>query len=294
MNRLALMRCCATAPALEPYEAATDALLSAVAAPAVELEFNCCGYPLRNAHPEAWIRSSARNLALAEGAHLDLVTVCACCYGSLKQAGHLLRTDGALREETNGALAGERLRWEGSGRVRHLLEVLREDVGLDALRERRTRTFAGLRVACHYGCHLLRPSAIVQLDDAASPSILDDLVEATGAESVPWGAKLDCCGAPVAGVNAPLAAHLGERKLRSARDAGADALCLVCPWCWLELDASRRALAARGEEAIPIVLVHQLVGLSLGIAPGRLGMADDEVPIPRPGGAERPAEARHG
>jgi len=293
VNRLALMRCCATAPVLEPYEAATDTLLAELGMGVVELDFNCCGYPLRNSRFDAWLRSSARNLALAERADLDLVTVCACCYGSLKQADHLMRTDAALRHETNGAMAGERLRCSGSARVRHLLEVLRDDVGVERLRERRRRTFAGLKVACHYGCHLLRPSAVVGFDDPACPSVLDALVEATGAESVPWTAKLDCCGSPVSGVNDDLAAHLGELKLRSAREAGADVLCVVCPWCWLQLERVRVAAAARGDDAIPIVLVHQLLGLSLGITPEALGMAPEQPPLPERQAAPGPG-ARHG
>jgi heterodisulfide reductase subunit B len=292
MNQVAVMRCCATAPLLEQYEAATDSLLSSLGFGIVELDLGCCGYPLRNSRFEGWVRSSARNLALAERAKLDLVTVCSCCFGSLKQVDHLLRTDDALRAETNRAMEGERLTCSGTARVRHLLEVLRDDVGLARLEERRTRSLAGLRIACHYGCHLLRPSAVLKLDDATSPSLLDDVVRATGAQSVPWGAQLDCCGSPVAGVNDELARHLAERKLASARDAGADAMCVVCPYCWLQLDVVRRTLAGRGEPALPVVLVHQLVGASLGIAPEAMGMAPDALPLPaaRQGGNG----ARHG
>ncbi len=279
MSPLAVMRCCATAPLLPEYEVATDAVLSSFGIGVVDLELNCCGYPMRNSRFEGWIRSSARNLALAERAKLDLVTVCSCCYGSLKQVDHLLRTDGALRESTNEALRGERLRCSGAARVRHLLEVLREDVGLDRIRGRLKRSFEGLRVACHYGCHLLRPSAVVRFDDPAAPFILDELVEATGAESVPWDAKLDCCGAPVSGVNDELSAHVGERKLRSAQESGADLLCVVCPYCALQLDRVRGTMARRSIDAPPVLLVHQLLGLGLGIAPEALGLAEDRMPL---------------
>ncbi len=293
MNRLAIMRCCATAPVLVAYETATDALFSKLGIGLVDLDFNCCGYPLRNSRFDAWVRSSARNLALAERASLDLVTGCACCYGSLKQADHLLRTNGALRNETNGALRAERLGCSGAAKVRHLLEVLREDVGVERLRALRKRTFAGLAVACHYGCHLLGPSAVVRFDDPACPTILDELVETTGARSVPWGAKLDCCGSPVAGVNDGLSARLGERKLASAREAGADALCVVCPYCWLQLDRVQRARAARGDDAIPIVLVHQLLGLALGVEPRALGLGEKGPLVSAPA-APAIGGARHG
>lgn len=276
---LAVMRCCATAPLLGAYEAATDSVLSRLGFGLVDLDFNCCGYPLRNSRFDAYVLSSARNLALAERARVDLVTVCSCCYGSLKQADHLLRMDDGLRATANAAIAGERLSCSGSANVRHLLEVLRDDVGLDRIRRERTRTFEGVKIACHYGCHLLRPSDVLQLDDARSPSILDEIVEVTGATSVPWGAKLDCCGSPVWGLNDALSTELTARKVRSAREGGADLLCVVCPYCFLQFDRAQQALAAeRRIEPLPLILVHQLLGLSLGIEAAALGLGPDRLP----------------
>ncbi len=276
---LALMRCCATAPLLGAYEAATDSVLSRLGIGLVDLDFNCCGYPLRNVHFDAYVFSSARNLALAEQAKADLLTVCSCCYGSLKQAGHLLRQDDALRASANVAIAGERLSCSGSANVRHLLEVLRDDVGLDRIRRERTRTFEGVKVACHYGCHLLRPSDVVRLDDAKSPSILDELVEATGATSVPWTSKLDCCGSPVWGLNDALSTELTARKVARAREGGADLLCVVCPYCFLQFDRAQQALAAeRRSETLPVILVHQLLGLSLGLDAAALGLDPLRLP----------------
>ena len=141
---LALMRCCATAPVLEAYERATDQVLSRCGVDVMDLDFNCCGYPLRNSRFEGWVLSSARNLALAERAGVDLVTVCACCFGSMKQVDHLLRADPSLRDGANAAIAGERLRCSGSAKVRHLLQVLRDDIGIEGFRARRRRTLRGL------------------------------------------------------------------------------------------------------------------------------------------------------
>jgi heterodisulfide reductase subunit B2 len=287
---VAVMRCCATGPLLGGYEAATDSVLSRLGIGRVDLDFNCCGYPLRNSHFEAWVLSSARNLALAEREKVDLVTVCSCCYGSLKQVDHLLGRDEALRASANAAIAGERLSCSGSARVRHLLQVLRDDVGLERMRRERRRTFEGVKVACHYGCHLLRPSDVVQLDDAKSPSILDEIVEVTGATSVPWTAKLDCCGSPVRGLDDGLSTELVARKVRSARESGADLICVVCPYCYLQFDPARRALAAEGRfEPLPVILVHQLLGLSLGIDAPALGLDPEGLPAAldpaRPGSA---------
>ncbi len=287
---VAVMRCCATEPLLGSYEAATDAVLARLGIGRVDVDFNCCGYPLRNARFEAWILSSARNLALAERARADLVTVCACCYGSMKQVDRLLRTDDGLRASANEAIARERLACTGSAKVRHLLEVLRDDVGLARLRAERRRSLRGLKVACHYGCHLLRPSAVVQLDDAKAPTVLEDLVATTGAEPVAWTARLDCCGAPVWGVDDGLSEELTARKVRSAREAGADALCVVCPYCFLQLDRVQQAIRAeRGTEPLPVVLVHQLLGLALGIDEADLGLTNGR--LPRPGGGAQAGSA---
>ncbi len=283
---VAVMRCCATAPLLEAYEAATDSVLSTLGIARVELDFNCCGYPLRNSSFEGYVLSSARNLALAERAKVDLVTVCSCCYGSMKHVDRLLKTDGALRQTANAAIAKERLSCTGTANVRHLLQVLRDDVGIERLRRERRRSLEGLKVACHYGCHLLRPSDVVELDDAKAPTLLEDLVAATGAEPISWGARLDCCGSPVSGVNDALSQDLTMRKVRSARDAGADALCVVCPYCYLQLDRVQEAVAVGGgAKKLPVVLVHQLLGLALGIGEAALGLSPERLPMP-------PAEAR--
>ena len=277
---LALMRCCATSPVLEEYETATDQVLSRLGVAVVELDFNCCGYPLRNSSFDAWVFSSARNLALAERARLDVMTACACCYGSMKQVGRMLETDASLRGAANAAIGSEELTCSGTAKVRHLLEVLRDDVGFDHIARERTRSFEGLKVACHYGCHLLKPSKVLKLDDATSPSILDRVVEATGAESVPWGAKLDCCGSPVSGVNDGLSATLTRTKLASARESGAVVLCVVCPYCFIQIGRVQQSIAAAGEAVLPVILVHQLLGLALGIAPEALGMSAERVPVP--------------
>lgn len=276
---LAVMRCCATAPLLDGYEAATDSVLARLGVGRVDLDFNCCGYPLRNSRFDAWVLSSARNLALAERAKVDLVTVCSCCYGSLRQVARLLRDEDGLRASANASIAGERLSCSGSANVRHLLEVLRDDVGQERIRRERRRTFEGVKVACHYGCHLLRPGDGVRLDGAKSPSIMDEIVEATGATSVPWTAKLDCCGSPVWGLNDPLSTELTRRKVASAREGGADLLCVVCPYCFLQFDRAQQALAAeRRAVPLPVILVHQLLGLSLGIDPAALGLDPERLP----------------
>jgi heterodisulfide reductase subunit B2 len=280
--KIALFRCCMTAMGLDQYESSTNAVMEKLGIEFVDLrEFNCCGYPLRNFSFRAFVLASARNLALAEKRDLQVLTMCNCCYGSLKHAEHLLQEDSALRDEINAGLEREGLRYEGRTAPKHLLQILHDDIGIESLRTNIKKTFRGLRVAVHYGCHILRPSSIVQFDNAFSPVKFDQLVEMTGAESVPWLTKLECCGSPLMGVNDELSMDLTEKKLVNARKGGADYLCVACPYCQMQFDkVQQMMLARRGSEMfLPSILYLQLLGLCLGIDSQRLGLERNRLPI---------------
>jgi heterodisulfide reductase subunit B len=98
--------------------------------------------------------------------------------------------------------------------VKHLLSVLYHEVGVEAIKKKIAKTFKGLKIAAHYGCHVLRPSQVVQFDDPATPSIFDQLVEATGAESIAWPMRLECCGAPLLGAHDELSIEFTLKKLK--------------------------------------------------------------------------------
>jgi len=235
---------------------------------------------LKNSDFNAYVLASARNLALAEQRDSNILTLCNCCYGSLKHAAHVLEGDATLREEINALLKKEGLRVGGNRRVRHFLEILHDDIGLESLQRSFKRTFKGLKVAVHEGCHLLRPSSILKFDDALSPVKFDALVKATGAEPVPWSAKLDCCGSPLMGVNDALSMDLTQKKLLSAKRAGADCLCVVCPFCHIQFDTvQERMIADRGSDVhMPSILFPQLLGLCLGLDVKTLGIDMNRLP----------------
>jgi heterodisulfide reductase subunit B len=280
--KIALFRCCMTAMGLDQYESSTNAVLEKLGIEFVDLrEFNCCGYPLRNFNFRAFVLASARNLALAEKRDLNILTVCNCCYGSLKHTEHVLKEDPALRTEINAALENEGLRYEGRTVVKHFLQVLYDDIGIEAIKANLKKTFRGLKIATHYGCHILRPSEIVQFDNEFSPVKLDQLVDLTGAESVPWLTKLECCGSPLMGVNDDLSMDLTEKKLVNARNGGADYLCVSCPYCQMQFDkVQEMMLSRRGSEmSLPSILFLQLLGLCLGIDSPSLGLEMNRLPI---------------
>lgn len=280
--KFALFLGCNIPARLTQYESSARAVLGKLGVGLVDIKaFNCCGYPVRNFDFNAFVLSSARNLALAAKENLDVMSLCKCCFGSLKKAAHLLKEDTSLREEINGVLAKEGLRYEGDTDVKHLLSVLFHEVGIEAIKEKIERPFADLKIATHYGCHALRPSKIVQFDDPVAPSIFDRLVEATGAQSIDWLRKLDCCGAPLLGINDDLSMDLTEKKLSDGKKSGAECLCTACTYCQIQFDTVQKMIgSSRGREhRLPSVLYTQLLGLSMGIDRESLGLTAHQVPV---------------
>ena len=280
--RFALFIGCNIPARVQHYDLSARAVLNELEVQVVDIrEFNCCGYPVRNADFKAFVLFSVRNLALAEKKGLDMMTLCKCCYGSLKKANHLVREDASLLDEINGILAGEGLQYRGNVEVTHFLSVLHGPVGTERLKERVTRPFADLKIATHYGCHALRPSDITRFDDPVAPVLFDQLVEVTGAKSIEWPLKLECCGAPLLGMNDGLSMDLAEKKLRNGKDSGADYLCAACPWCQLQFDrVQKMMMSMRGlNHALPCIIYPQLLGLSMGLEGKRLGIEMNELDI---------------
>jgi len=268
---------------VQQYDIAARAVLDKFNVEVVDLDdFKCCGYPMRDTNFKAFLLSSARNLALAEQQNLDLLTLCKCCFGSLKKAAHLLDEDEALRDDINADLAKDGMTYSvGKISVTHLLSVLHKDLGLPAIQEEVTRPFKGLNIATHYGCHALRPSEITQFDDPIEPVVFDELVEATGADSIDWSLKLDCCGAPLLGSNDELSADLTEKKLTDGRQAGGSYICSACPWCQLQFDQVQLDISDRRgtEYRLPSVVYPQLLGLAMGIDKDALALDMNRIDI---------------
>jgi heterodisulfide reductase subunit B len=280
--KLALFLGCTIPVRLKQYETSSRAVLEKLNVGLVDIrEFNCCGYPLRNIDFKVFLLSSARNLALAEKKNLDVMALCKCCYGSLKKADYLMKENASLKKEVNSILEKEGLKYEGRIEVKHLLTVLHKDIGIEAMKGKMAMTFKGLKIATHYGCHVLRPSQVVGFDNPVAPSLFDQLVEATGAESIDWLMKLECCGAPLWGVNDRLSMDLTLKKLTDGKKSGADYVCAACPYCHLQFDKVQKMILSQRNlnHPLPSILYSQLLGLTMGIDPKALGMEMNEIPI---------------
>jgi heterodisulfide reductase subunit B len=282
MMKFALFLGCTIPRRVQQYDLSARAVLGRLGVDVVDIrEFNCCGYPMKNSDFKTSVLFSARNLALAEKQGLDIMTLCKCCFGSLKKANHLMKQDSSLRDEINTLLEQEGLEYKGNIDVTHFLSVLHKEIGLKTLKEKATRPFKDLKIATHYGCHALRPSDIMQFDNAVAPVLFDQLVETTGAKSIDWPLKLECCGAPLLGVNDELSMDLTEKKITDARQSGAEYLCVSCAYCQLQFDRAQRLFIENRKHSdyLPSILYTQLLGLCLGVDAETLGIHQNELSI---------------
>jgi len=273
--KFALFLGCNIPVRVRQYERSARAVLDKLGVAVVDnTEFKCCGNPIRNTDNKTFVLMAARNLALAEKQGLDMMVLCKCCFGSLKKAAHLMKQDSELQEEVNAVLAREGLRFKGTVEVRHFLSVLYHDIGITDLKEKIIQPFKGIKIATHNGCHALRPSEVTQFDNPVAPVLFDELVSATGAQSIDWPLKLECCGAPLLGVNDTLSMNLTEKKLADAKATGADCLCVACPYCQMQFDSVQQMTASRPKTSNPLlsIVFPQLLGLSMGIGNKALGL----------------------
>jgi heterodisulfide reductase subunit B len=241
----------------------------------------CCGPTfVRSLGYESYLAMAARNLALAEKMELNLLTLCTGCFSSLAEARIRLTEDSKLRDQVNELLGDTGLRFEGKAEVKHFAGVLYHEIGLSKIRALVKKPLKGLKVAVHYGCHLIRPPEITGEANPENPTFLDELVDATGAESVYWPLKLWCCGAPTLAVDESLSLRLARAKIQDAKRAGAGVMVTVCPSCELqfELQQSRMSDISGGSGNLPVLFYPQLLGVALEIDPEKLGFGLNRVP----------------
>jgi len=275
-----LFGCCAATSFLKQFESSIGAVLEKSGIEFVRLkDLNCCGYPLRNVNFKMFILSSARNLALVEKKGLDLITICNCCYGTLKYVKQYLKEDTAIGREVRESLNSEGLSYGGKSDVKHVLEVLHHHK--DAITQKMTARLDGLKVALQYGCHILRPRQLVTFEPVPSMALCDQLIDLTGAERVAWKEMLQCCGAPVVGIDDALSKTLLEKKLSAAAASGADCLCTICPFCQIQFNGTKTGIARQkaDQDNLPSLSYIQLLGLCLGVEADILGLDRNQLKL---------------
>jgi len=241
----------------------------------------CCGAtPAHNVDELLSLSLCAKNLSLAEEVEGDLAVACAACFSRLKTTQHHLRNNDVQRKQVETAIASPAPLGK---KVKHMLEILAKDYGLDKLAAAVTRPLTGLKVACYYGCLLTRPPDVPNLDCVEAPTIMEDVLNAVGAETVAWSHRLECCGANFTLSRPGVVLQLSNAILDSAKAAGADCILVACPLCHGNLDIRQKEIEGvyNVSYGLPIFYITQMVGLAVGVPATRLGLESMMVnPLP--------------
>ena len=232
----------------------------------VELEeWNCCGatFPLL-VDNMLDLAGPAQVLISARQAGQRLAVACSTCYNVLKRTNRVIREDEDSREKLNFFLEAD---YSGDLEVLDLLQIVRDEIGFDKVKEAVKKPLSGLKVAAYYGCMVLRPPAEVAYDDPEHPRALDDLMTALGAEAVDYSHRGECCGAYLAVKSVEVTSEMSFTILASAQRSGAELVVTNCPLCQFNLDRMQKAMGSRhaGFQAIPVLYFTQLLGLALDL-----------------------------
>jgi len=247
-------------------------------------DWNCCGateyLSMRLSPAYALI---TRNLALAEqqanGAR-EIVAPCSACYLNLSKANHYMKEDKSFGKKINDALSAGGLKYTpGKLGIKHLVDVIVNDVGLDAVRSKVVKSLSGLRVVPYLGCMLPRPDYDERYSDPEHPDEFDRLLASLGAEVVDFPLKTACCGGHMTQIGPDTAFELIRRLVASAAELKADVIATVCPMCQMNLDAFQGQMNSHFHTnySMPILFFTQLMGIAFGEKPEKLGFGQEFV-----------------
>lgn len=275
---------CSLGRSAAPYDQSAKAIAEPLGIELEEVQdWNCCGATeYMSINRTVAYALVGRNLALASSQDSleQLVAPCSACYLNLRKVDHYMGEHKEIAATTNKALAAGGLSYEpGSLKVRHLIDVVINDVGIDTIAGLVTEPLSGLKLAPYYGCLIVRPDLGESLDNPEYPTHLDELLDALGAEVVDYPLKAHCCGGHMTQISAETAYDLIRRLLQNAVDREADAIVTICPMCQLNLDAYQGQVNKQfgTDFEIPILYFTQMIGLAMGMAPEELGIGKEIV-----------------
>ena len=219
--------------------------------------WQCCGGVFTTAQNEAATKlSSVRALKSASDKSQPLITVCSACHNVIKQTNHEMQTNQAFCTKVNRYM-GEDGGYHGEAEVYHYLEMLRDLVGFDKVRECVVNSLKGKKIAAYYGCLLLRPNNVMRMDDPENPTIIEDLIRALGAEAIIYAKRNECCGAYVSLESPDTAQRNASSIIKNAKAAGAEMIITACPLCKYNLE--------KYGADIPVVYFTEILAEALGV-----------------------------
>ena len=256
------------------YDLSVRAVCSNLGIELAELpDWSCCGASSGHS-TNRWLSHAlaGRNLALAEREGLDIAVACPACYLRLKTTYTEMKEDSRQRDELVKLID---MPYEARYNTRHLLDIIYNDIGLEKVKKRVTKPLRGLKLACYYGCYLVRPPKVVAFDDPENPNSMDMLLDSLGAEVRDWSGKVDCCGGSLSLSKREIAKQLVGEISEMARKAGAQAIVTACPLCHSNLET--RQDTSR-QNRLPIFYFTELIGLAIGIAEARSWLKKHLIP----------------
>jgi len=230
--------------------------------------FTCCPDPqgLQSYNEKLWILTAARNLALAEQSGLDILTICNGCYSTFRKVSAILEEDPDLLDDINDDLSKLNLEFKGTVKIKHLHELFLRDISLKKLNLKVTNYLTGLRVATHYGCHLTRPSSIVEFNDHNKPTTIEKILETIGAKNIEYEGKDMCCGGGLNFIDEMSSFKFIQKKLFNIQTAKADCIVVTCPYCFLQFEIGQLKLRKHNFEInIPVLHLSEILAMALGI-----------------------------
>jgi heterodisulfide reductase subunit B len=247
-----------------------------------EQRFGCCPDPIyfKAGDKITWYTLAARNISFAEERGLDIITMCSGCTSTLCEVNHHLKHDKALRDRVNTRLKKIGRKYEGTITVRHVVTLLRDDIGLVKIKESVVQPLPEMKVAIHYGCHLLKPSVIMQVEDPIVPQIMFDLFAAVGVQPVNHKEYLTCCGK--ACQEPDIGLHMSRDVFASVQASHADCLGLICPTCFDSFDLGQIRVSRKFETdyQIPVVYYFQMLALAQGASIDQVGFKFHKIMPP--------------
>ncbi|MBE7066161.1 MAG: disulfide reductase [Ruminococcaceae bacterium] len=220
-------------------------------------DWQCCGGVFTTSRDEVATKlSSVRALSAAKKTNNILVTVCSACHNVIKQTNYAMQNDAEFASRVNNYL-GSAEEYDGTTKVLHYLELLRDTVGFDNLAKKVTNSLGGKKVAAYYGCLLLRPNTVMAMDDPENPTIIEDFIRALGGTPVIYPERNECCGGYITLENPEFANTRSHKVTQSAYANGADIIVTACPLCKYNLE--------KNGSPVPVVYFTDLLAEALGV-----------------------------
>ena len=259
------------------YEKATRKVLDQVGVELVDIPNETCCAPfwMQSLDLTTSLAMAARNLAKVEEMGLDVLSPCSGCFHSYKRVNHTLEKYPEMRDRINEILDRAGLQYNGNVEARHVVDFLYTDIGIDTIKDKMVKDLTGLKLGLRYGCHMLKPHELLNIEYSERPTFADEVLESVGIESITYPGRHRCCGGLLRGTQDDLADKILHQRLADANEENLDGLVTVCSLCHLQHDMGQKSIKKKFEiEELELPVLHypQILALAFGYSPDELGL----------------------